>query len=88
MDLQAVRLYKALGKARTSDSKVFDFRSLHEYGLELTETFNKFGIRRFCMVRDDFYPELVWEFYANTRKWKNRNTEDAFNFGNTMYQVG
>ena len=25
IDLQAVRLYKALGKARTSDSNVFDF---------------------------------------------------------------
>ena len=34
IDLQAARLYKALGKARISDSKVFDFRSLHECGLE------------------------------------------------------
>ena len=54
VDVQAARLYKALGKAKTSDSKVFDFRSLHECGLELIEAFNKYGIRRFCMVRDDF----------------------------------
>ena len=59
IDLQAVRLYKALGKARISDSKVFDFRSLHECGLELFEAFNIFGIRRFAMFGDDFYPELV-----------------------------
>ena len=82
IDLQAARLYKALSKARISDSKVFDFCSLHECGLELFEAFNIFGIRRFAMVGDDFYPELVKEFYANARKWENRDSEDTLNFGN------
>ena len=54
VDLQAACLYKALGKARTLDSKVFNFHSLHECSLYLTEAFNKFGIRRFCVVGDDF----------------------------------
>ena len=81
IDLQAVRLYKALGKARISDSKVFDFRSLHECGLKLFEAFNIFGIRRFSMVGDDFYPDLVKEFYANARKWKNRDSEDTSGSG-------
>ena len=76
------RLYKALGKARTSDSKVFDFRSLHECGIELIYAFNKFGIRKFFMVGDEFYPDLVKEFYANARKWENRDSEDTLNFGN------
>ena len=62
MDLQAARLYKSLGKVRTSDLKLFDFRSLHECGLELNDAFNKFRIWRFCMVGDDFYPDLVKEF--------------------------
>ena len=39
VDLQAAHLYKALGKAITSDSKVFDFGFLHECGLELIEPF-------------------------------------------------
>ena len=82
IDLQAARLYKALGKARISNSKVFDFRSLNECGLELFEAFNTFGIRRFSMVGDDFYPDLVKEFYANARKWENRDSEDTLNFGN------
>ena len=34
------------------------------------------------MVGDDFYPELFREVYANVRKWENRNTDDAQNFGN------
>ena len=72
IDLQAAKLYKALGKARISDSKVFDFRSLHKCGLELFEAFNTFGIRRFSMVGDDFYPNLIKEFYANAQKWENR----------------
>ena len=67
MDLKATRLYKALGKARASDSKVFDFHSLHECGLKLTEAFNEFGIWRFCMIGDDFYLELVREFYVDAR---------------------
>ena len=33
------------------------------------------------MVEDDFYPYLVKEFYANTRKWENRDFEDNLNFG-------
>ena len=82
VDLQVVRLYKALGEARTSDSKVFYLNSLHECDLKLTDSFNKFGIRRFCMVGDDFYPELVREFYGNARKQENRNADDALNFGN------
>ena len=80
--LQAARLYKALGKVRISNSKVFDFRSLHECGLELFDAFNTFGIRRFSVVGDDFYPDLVKEFYANARKWENRDSEDTLNFGN------
>ena len=72
IDIQTARLYKALSKARISHSKVFDFRSLHECGLELFDAFNAFGIRRFSMVGDDFYPDLVKEFYANARKWENR----------------
>ena len=82
IDLQVARLYKALSKARISDSKVFDFRSLYECGLELFEAFNTFGIRRFAMVGDDFYPELVKEFYANARKWENRDSEDTLKFCN------
>ena len=34
------------------------------------------------MVGDDFYPDLVKKFYANTRRWKNRDSEDTLNFGN------
>ena len=59
-------------------SKVFDFRSLHECRLELTDAFNTFGIRRFCMVGDDFYPDLVKEFYANARKWENRDSKECW----------
>ena len=82
IDLQAAKLYKALGKARISDSKVFDFRSLHECGLELFQAFNTFGFRRFSIVGDDFYPDLVKEFYANAQKWENMDSEDTLNFGN------
>ena len=75
IDLQVARLYKALGKAKISNSKVFDFRSLHECGLELTDAFNTFGIRRFGMVGDDFYLDLVKEFYANSRKWEKGDSK-------------
>ena len=34
------------------------------------------------MVGYNFYPELVRELYANTRKWENKNSEGAFNLGN------
>ena len=68
VDFIASRLFKSLSKARISDAKVFDFLSLYECGLELTDAFEKFGIRRFCMVDDECYPELVREFYANARK--------------------
>ena len=34
------------------------------------------------MVGDDFYPNLVKEFYANARKWENRDSDDTLNFGN------
>ena len=34
------------------------------------------------MVRDDFYPDLVKEFYANARKWENKDSKDTLNFGN------
>ena len=54
IDFIASRLFKSLSKARISDAKVFDFRSLHDCGLELTDAFEKFGIRRFCMVDDEF----------------------------------
>ena len=34
------------------------------------------------MVGDDFYPNLVKEFYANARKWENRDSKDILNFWN------
>ena len=34
------------------------------------------------MVGNDFYPDLVKEFYANARKWENRDLIDILNFGN------
>ena len=34
------------------------------------------------MVGDDFYPNLLKEFYANARRWENRDSEDTLNFGN------
>ena len=34
------------------------------------------------MVGDDFYPDLVKEFYANARRWENMDSEDILNFGN------
>ena len=34
------------------------------------------------MVGDDFYLDLVKEFYANSRKWEKRDSEDTLNFGN------
>ena len=82
VDLQSAPLYKVLSKIRTSYSKVFDFRLLHKCGLELTDTFNRFGIRRFCMVGDDFYPDLAKEFYVNARRWENSDSEDTLNFEN------
>ena len=54
----------------------------------MTNAFNKFGIRRFCMVRDDFRPDLVKEFYANARRWENRDSEDTVNFGNVALSSG
>ena len=34
------------------------------------------------MVGDDFYPDLIKEFYANSRKWENKDSEDTLNFEN------
>ena len=34
------------------------------------------------MVGDDFYPNLVKEFYANASRWENSDSEDTLNFGN------
>ena len=39
------------------------------------------------MVGDDFYPNLVKEFYANARKWENRDSEDTLNFGNVGVSI-
>ena len=47
----------------------------------MTEEFTKFGINRFHIVGDDFYPELVRKFYANAWRWENRDDTDL-NFGN------
>ena len=55
IDFTSACLFKSLSKTRISDARVFDFRSLHDCGLELTEAFEKFGIRRFCMIENDFY---------------------------------
>ena len=33
------------------------------------------------MVGNDFYPDLVKKFYANARKWENRDSEDTLNYG-------
>ena len=39
------------------------------------------------MAGDDFYPDLVKEFYANARKWENRDPVDTLNLRMLECQV-
>ena len=68
-DIQVARLYNHLARVEFSDARLFDFCSLNKGGLEIEEYFSRFQIQKFCVVGDDFYPEMVKEFYANARLW-------------------
>lgn len=55
---------------------VFDYTSLNHDGLELFDDFVYKVIYKFCKFHCDFYPELIWQFYANI--WINE-VDESYN---------
>lgn len=55
---------KLLVNEYIAEFTVFNFRALDSAWLDITE-FIANGLFRFCLYQYDYFPELIYEFYAN-----------------------